>query len=96
MVNPLERVLNDELTRCLDRLAIATPEGSVDFAAASPTLKTRLDEAEARLAEIRAAMLTDFGRWRRALDDLENLWALASWRSAATQEPVEQTSPLAA
>ena len=31
----------------------------------------------------------------RALDDLENVWALAAWRSAA-EEPVESASQLAA
>ena len=95
-MNAMERVLDDELARLLDRLAGSTSEGSVEFAATSPTLKARLDEAESRLADIRTAMLTDYARWRRALDDLENLWALASWRSAASQEPVEQTAALAA
>ena len=47
-------------------------------------------------AEVRAALLDDYGRWRRALDDLENLWALANWRSAAAQEAVEQAPGLAA
>jgi hypothetical protein len=95
-MNALERTLDDELIRLLDRVAASIPEGAVDSAAASDTLKARLDDAESRLAEIRAAMLTDYGRWRRALDDLENLWALACWRSVAAQEPVEQTAALAA
>jgi len=41
-------------------------------------------------------VLDGYGRWQRTLEDLENLWALASWRSAAAQEPVEQATTLAA
>jgi hypothetical protein len=37
-----------------------------------------------------------YGRWRRALEDLENLWALAAWRSTAAEEPGEHPAPLAA
>ena len=37
------------------------------------------------------------GHWRRALEDVENLWALAAWRrSAASEEPTEQATALAA
>jgi len=43
----------------------------------------------------RAALLEDYGRWRRTLDDLENLWALASWTLAAEQ-PAEYATPRAA
>ena len=95
-MNPVERTLDDELIRLLDRVAASIPEGGATSVAESTTLKARLEEAESRLADIRAAMLADYGRWRRALDDLENLWALACWRSVAAQEPVEQASALAA
>ena len=95
-MSPVERLLSDELIRMLDRLAASVPEGSVEAAGTSPTLKARVDEVDARLADLRAAMVADYGRWRRALEDLENIWALAAWRSAAAQEPVEQAAPLAA
>ena len=95
-MNRVEQTLDDEMVRFLDRVAASLPEGGVGAAVESATLKSRLDEAEARLADIRATMLDDYGRWRCALDDLENLWALASWRSVASQEPVEHTSALAA
>lgn len=95
-MNPVERVLQGELMGLLDRLADSLPRGTFgSVAAASPTLRTRLDDAEARLGEVRAALLADYGRWRAGLDDLENLWALANWTSAA-QEPTEQTATLAA
>ena len=96
-MNPVERVLDAELVGLLDRLASSLPAGAVvAVPAVSPLLKPRLDEAEGRLAEIRTTMVEGYGRWRRALEDLENLWALVSWRSAAAQEPVEQATTLAA
>lgn len=92
----LEHVLDAELARFLDRLAISIPAGGVAQATAIPTLKANLEEVESRLAGIRASMLADYARWCGTLDDLENLWALASWRSAAAEEPVDQSSALAA
>lgn len=96
-MNALERVLYQELTGLLDRLATSVPEGGFEtIRAANPTLKARLDDVEAKLAVARESLLDDYGRWRRALDDLENLWALAGWRSAQAEEPVEQSPALAA
>ena len=96
-MNAVEHVLDADLMGLLDRLSSSLPAGVVGAVmAGSPPMRPRLDEAEARLAEIRAGMLEGYGRWRRALEDLENLWALASWRSAAAQEPVDQAATLAA
>jgi hypothetical protein len=96
-MNPVERVLYQELTRLLDRLATSVSEGGLDrIRAANPTLWARLDDAEANLAAARESLLEGYGRWRRALEDVENLWALAAWRSAAAEEPAEQAAPLAA
>ena len=96
-MNPVERILYQELTQLLDRLATSVPDGSLErIRAANPALRARLDEAEANLAAARAALVEGYGRWRRALDDVENIWALAAWRSAAAEEPAEQTPPLAA
>ncbi|MBI1736352.1 MAG: hypothetical protein HYR51_14360 [Candidatus Rokubacteria bacterium] len=95
-MNAVERVLEGDLVALLDRLAGSVPQGTVpSVVGANPTLRARLDEVDARLGELRAALLSDYGRWRRALEDVENLWALASWRSAA-QEPVDQAATLAA
>jgi len=97
LMNPVERVLFEEVTHLLDRIATSVPAGSLSNAqSASPALKARLDEAEAQLAAVRASMLEDYGRWRRALEDVENLWALAAWRSAAAEEAGEQSSRIAA
>ena len=96
-MNPVERVLYRELTELLDRLAASVPEGSLEqIRASSPTLRARLDEAEANLARVRSALLDGYGRWRRALEDVENLWALAAWRSTAAEEPAEKAAALAA
>jgi len=96
-MNPVERVLYRELTELLDRLAASLPQGSLEqVRPSSPTLKARLDEAEGSLAGVRSALLDGYGRWRRALEDVENLWALAAWRSTAAEEPAEKAAALAA
>jgi hypothetical protein len=96
-MNPVERVLYQELTQLLDRVAASVPDGGLErIRADSPTLKARLDDAEANLAQVRESLLEGYGRWRRALEDVENLWALGAWRSATAEEPAEQTTALAA
>lgn len=96
-MNPVERVLSHELTQLLDRLSASVPDGSLARILVShPSVKARLDEAEASLAEARSSLLDGYGRWRRALEDVENLWALGAWRSATAEEPAEQATPLAA
>ena len=93
-MNSVDRVLNEELSHLVDRLASSVPDGSLDAAAAAnPLLRTRLDDADAQLAAARASLLEGYGRWRRALEDVENLWALAAWRrSAAPEEAGEQAA----
>jgi hypothetical protein len=97
-MNTVDRILYEELTHLVDRLATSVPDGSLAAAlAVNPLLRTRLDEADAQLAAARASLLDDYGRWRRALEDMENLWALAAWRrSAASEETSEQAAALAA
>ena len=97
-MNPMDRVLYEELTHLVDRLATSVPDGSLAQAVTGdPLLRTRLDEADAQLAAARASLLEGYGRWRRALEDMENLWALAAWRrSAAPEEAAEQAAALAA
>lgn len=96
-MNLIERVLQDEVTYLLDRLATTVTPGSLaETRTARPPMAARLDEAEARLAAAREALLEDYGRWRRALEDVENFWALAAWRSATAEEAAEQPAALAA
>jgi hypothetical protein len=97
-MNPVDRVLYQELTHLIDRLSTTVPNGSLTQAVtANPYLRARLDEADTQLAVARATLLEGYGRWQRALEDMENLWALAAWRrSAAPEEPTEQAAALAA
>lgn len=95
-MNAVEQVLNEELIRLTDRLAASLPGGCLaEVSARNPSLRRRLDEADVQLAVARQAILEGYGRWRRALEDVENLWALAVWRSAA-EEPPEEPSAVAA
>jgi hypothetical protein len=95
-MNPMERVLSDDLARLIDRLAASIPEGAFErIRTTTPTLSLRLDQVEATLAEAHASLVEGYGRWARILDDLENVWALAAWRSAA-EEPAESAPRLAA
>src|SRR5215510_9465261 len=83
-MNPVERVLDEEVSRLLDRLAGSIPGGCLDaIGGHAQTLRRRLDEVEHQMAGIRASLLEGYGRWRRALEDVENLWALAAWRVVA-------------
>ena len=91
-MNAVEQLLYDEVTHFIDRLATSVAPG----AAVPSGIRTRLDDAEADLATARAVMVESYGRWRRALEDVENLWALAAWRSTAAEEPREQAAALAA
>lgn len=96
-MNPMDRLLNDEITRLVDRLASSVPEGGLDrLRAINPTLKLRLDEMETTLAGLRSTLVEGYGRWGQALDDLENLWALAAWRSAESEDAAEKAPALAA
>ena len=95
-MNAMERMLSDELTRLIDRLAGSIPEGSFErIRAVTPTLATRLVDLEARLATVQTSMVENSARWRQTLDDLENVWALAAWRSAS-EDSVDSSRRLAA
>src|SRR2546423_7178906 len=95
-MNPVERLLQQEVTYFVDRLASSVPPDGVTSHVLTPAVRTRLDEAEAQLAQARASLMEGYGRWRRALEDVENLWAVAAWRSTAAEEASEHPAPLAA
>ncbi len=89
-MNLVERVLDEEVGSLLDRLAGSVPGGCLEaIGARTPTLRRRLDEVEQQMAGIRASLLESYGRWRRTLEDVENLWALAAWRSVAPDAAAE-------
>lgn len=96
-MNAVDGVLQSDLGRLMDRLAATVPHGSLEAtSAANPTLRMRLDDIEVTLATARAALLEDYGRWRRVLDDLENVWALAAWASGPAEQPAEYATARAA
>ena len=95
-MNAVERLLQEEVTHFVDRLASSLPPDGIGSHMLTPAVRTRLDEAEAQLAQARASLMEGYGRWRRALEDVENLWALAAWRSIAAEETSEHSAPLAA
>jgi hypothetical protein len=77
-MNPLDSLLRDELNRLLDRIAASTKPGVAKVSANQlPDLRARLDQAEARLAATRQALLEQYAGWQEALDACEDLWALA-------------------
>ena len=80
-MNAVEQVLSVEMNELLDRLASSVPGGCLNtISATQPTLRKRLDEMEDHLTNARAAMLDGYGRWRRALEDVESLWALGAYK----------------
>ena len=95
-MNPVERLLQEEITHFVDRLASSIPTEGAPTAAMTASARKRVDDAEGQLAQARASLMEGYGRWRRALEDIENLWALAAWRSTAAEEPSEHAAPLAA
>ena len=95
-MNAVEQVLSVEMNELLDRLASSVPGGCLTtISAMQPTLRKRLDEMEDHLTNARAAMLDGYGRWRRALEDVESLWALGAYRLTA-EETVEPARAIAA
>ena len=96
-MNNVERVLTDDLARLMDRLAASIPEGTLGgMRTTMPTLRVRLDQVDGALAEEYASLTEAYGRWRRALEDAENVWALAAWRSAVAEEPAASAERRAA
>ena len=88
-MNSVDQVLREEMNRLLDRVAGgSSAEGLVGVLSDQPGLRARLDETEERLAALRRSMLETYGAWGRAMDDLENLWAVVGYR--------RELSPMAA
>jgi hypothetical protein len=80
-MNTVDQLLRDDMNRLLDRIAGGrSADGLVGVLATQPALRARLDEAEERLAGLRRSMLETYGSWSRAMDDLENLWAVVDCR----------------
>lgn len=88
-MNPLDRLLRDELNRLLDRIAVTTRAGVAKVSARQlPDVRARLDEADARLAAKRQALLEEYAGWQEALEACEDLWAVAQMELEETQAGV--------
>lgn len=93
-MNRVEGMLTDELARMIDRLAAASPPGTVATIARTPALRASAEVAEAALAAAYVSLGEHYARFGRALQDLEDVWSLAAWK--LEQSPRDPTTPLAA
>ena len=77
-MNALERLLQDDLNRLIDRMAAASHEGLVaGCGERRPDLLLQLADSERRLTTARRSLLEAYAVWRDALDECSDLWALA-------------------
>lgn len=79
-----ERLLQDDLNRLIDRIAVRAGEGTA--AGLKSDLKAHIERAEERLTVLRATLLDGYAEWERAMDECEDLWALAGLRREAPEE----------
>ncbi|HEY7654206.1 MAG TPA: hypothetical protein VIG07_15405 [Methylomirabilota bacterium] len=86
-MNTLERLLQGELNHLVDR--IAARAGQEIAAGIKPDLKARIERSEERLTGLRAALLDGYAEWARAIDECEDLWALAELRQQ-TEDATER------
>jgi len=88
MKNSLERLLEDDLNRLIDRMAALAREGALERSAERrPDLLARLDAVGARLSDLRAALLDGYGTWVDALDECDGLWRLVALADEAPVVP---------
>ena len=78
-----ERLLQDDLNRLIDRIAVRAGEGTDGL---KSDLKAHIERAEEHLTVLRAALLDGYAEWERAMDECEDLWALAGLRREAPEE----------
>ena len=82
-MDSLDRFLRIEVSRSIERVAGTLPEGTLPLISAQhPSLRGRLDDVEARLAQLRVEILERYAAWQAALGEMENLWALAALKRA--------------
>ena len=86
-MNALERLLQEELNHLVDR--IAARAGQETAAGIKPDLKARVERSEERLTRLRAALLDGYAEWTRAIEECEDLWALAELRQQ-TEDATER------
>src|SRR5512137_1608121 len=82
-----ERLLQDDLNRMVDRIAVRAGEGTA--AGLKSDLKARIERAEDRLTVLRGALLDGYTEWVRTIEECEDLWALAALRREAPEAPAQ-------
>jgi len=82
-MNALERVLQDDLNRLVDRLAAVSAERADHH----PSVQAQLDRVEARLSSVRQELLRGYVEWRAALEECGDLWAMAALAADQPSEP---------
>ena len=78
-----DRLLQDDLNRLIDRIAVRAGEGTA--AALKPDLKAHIERSEERLTLLRAVLQDAYAEWTRALDECEDIWAVAGLRREASE-----------
>ena len=88
-MEPLEERLSTDLDRLVADLALLS-DGTVLEAITErhPSLRHRMDEAEAKLGEIRLDLITHYAKWQAALGQLRDLWEMASWLARQPEAPL--------
>ena len=82
-MSTIEQWLSQDLTEALNAVARDVPPGTLAFITVHhPHLRSRIEAAEARLAERRDELIALYGAWRGALEELQNLWGLAGWEAS--------------
>src|SRR4026208_430890 len=89
-MNTLERLLQDDLNRLVDRIAARMSAETGAGMAGGPRpgagmageLKARIDRSEDRVSGLRTALLDGYAEWARAIEECEDLWVLAELRRA--------------
>ena len=84
-MNPFERLLQDELNRLLDRIAVRAGEDTA--AGLKSDLRAPIERCEERLTALRGALLDGYAEWARTLDECEDLWAVAGLRKDGAEAP---------
>ena len=84
-MNALERLLQDELNRLLDRIAVRAGEDTAT--GLKSDLRAPIDRCEERLTALRTSLLEGYDEWTRTLEECEDLWAVAGLRKDGAEAP---------
>ena len=88
-MEPLEERLETDLDQLVTDLALLSDGGVLGLITERhPSLRRRLDEAEAELGEIRQSLISQYGKWQAALGQLRDLWEMASWLARQPEAPL--------